>query len=210
MNYIKECLRSEAPVTPEVEARLIQQARAIHGIIGLMTECGELADQYKRHIFYGKPLDLTNLREELGDIDWYQCVLADTGGIEDILDCLRAVIAKLRKRFPDKFSEDKALNRDLDAERNALEQSERATSVSTLEQVYKFSVDPILKEIPGVCIVSDTYEVKAVSKSAAEHKLTVNLLYPFNQNQNREQRHRDYLAIRQGLVLLEVYDEQNT
>ena len=45
-----------------------------HSICGLTTEVAEVIDQYKRHWFYKKPLDIVNLKEELGDIMWYVAV----------------------------------------------------------------------------------------------------------------------------------------
>jgi NTP pyrophosphatase (non-canonical NTP hydrolase) len=42
-----------------------------HSTAGLLTEVGELVDNYKRHWFYKKDIDRVNLREELGDLLWY-------------------------------------------------------------------------------------------------------------------------------------------
>lgn len=42
-----------------------------HSLIGMRTELGESLDAIKRHIFYGKPLNIVNLCEELGDTCWY-------------------------------------------------------------------------------------------------------------------------------------------
>ena len=44
------------------------------GILGLVTETGEVATIIKRHLIYGKPLDdkmRADAKEELGDILWY-------------------------------------------------------------------------------------------------------------------------------------------
>lgn len=46
-----------------------------HLCCGLLDEIGELASAYKKHIGYGKELDLVNVKEELGDI-FYFLVLA--------------------------------------------------------------------------------------------------------------------------------------
>lgn len=45
---------------------------SLHAILGMLTELGEFADVFKKHLFYGKPLDFANLEEELGDIGWYK------------------------------------------------------------------------------------------------------------------------------------------
>lgn len=97
-----------------------QIARLIHGMIGVCTEAGELQDQVKKHLIYGKRLDMTNVMEEIGDVLWYCALTLDAAGFT-FEECMRTNIDKLRKRFPDKFTQEQALNRDLDAERKALE-----------------------------------------------------------------------------------------
>lgn len=92
----------------------------LHCVIGINTESGELMDAFKKHIFYGKPLDLVNVGEELADIMWYVSNMCRLSGL-DFEKLLENNINKLRVRFPDKFSQDNALNRDLEAERKELE-----------------------------------------------------------------------------------------
>lgn len=92
----------------------------LHCAIGVATESGELLDAFKKHIYYGKPLDTVNLGEEIADCMWYLSNLARLANL-DIEKLLDNNIAKLRVRFPEKFSTDKALNRDLDGERKELE-----------------------------------------------------------------------------------------
>lgn len=89
-------------------------------VLGMVTEVGELADAYKRTLAYGKSLDLTNVKEEVGDLMWYVVNFCRMTGI-DMEDALGINIDKLRVRFPEKFSQEHALNRDLDAERSVLE-----------------------------------------------------------------------------------------
>lgn len=43
----------------------------LHCATGLVTESAELVDCIKKHVFYGKPLDVVNIKEELGDLLWY-------------------------------------------------------------------------------------------------------------------------------------------
>ena len=94
--------------------------KLLHGALGLATESGELIDQLKKHLFYGKPLDVVNLKEEGGDAVWYVPVICDFLGIS-MQDMLKVNIEKLRIRYPERFTEDKALIRDLFAERASLE-----------------------------------------------------------------------------------------
>lgn len=119
-NYQELALRTESPITPELIERLTGNARAVHAFFGLLTETGELADGFKRAIFYGKPLDTTNIKEEVGDAFWYLAILCDTLGV-NFIDCMSANIKKLSTRYPDKYTHEAALNRDLPAERKVLE-----------------------------------------------------------------------------------------
>lgn len=119
MNYIKEAIRSESPITTELEDRLANNARLLHGAIGLCTEVGEFQDAIKKHVFYGSELDKVNLKEEISDIFWYCAILCDELGttFEEVQE---VNIAKLKARYPDKFDSEKALNRDLETERGIL------------------------------------------------------------------------------------------
>ena len=73
-------------------------------------------DDVKKHIAYGKELktlNLTTLQLTLMEL----ITLYDFDGSE----ILNKNIEKLKKRFPDKFTEEKAINRDTEAERKILE-----------------------------------------------------------------------------------------
>lgn len=99
-----------------------QNHRLEHAIDGLITEAGELQDAMKKAKYYGKQLDLVNLREEGGDILWYLAMMFDELNTDFETEMAR-VIAKLRARFPEKFEQHRALNRDLIKERKVLEHS---------------------------------------------------------------------------------------
>ena len=107
----------------ESQRTLIEKGKdmnMLHGAIGIGTEAGELLDTFKRNIFYGKPLDTVNIKEELGDIMWYVAILCRELEL-DMDDVLQTNIDKLRARYPEKFTSHHALNRDLDNERRILE-----------------------------------------------------------------------------------------
>jgi NTP pyrophosphatase (non-canonical NTP hydrolase) len=94
--------------------------RLLHGALGICTEAGELQDQIKRHLFYGKELDHTNIMEECGDLLWYVAITLDAAGFT-MEDAMERNIAKLRARYPDKvFNAEQALVRDTKAENRAL------------------------------------------------------------------------------------------
>ncbi len=120
--YIKNVLKTESVNIIKIRERLSSEykIRLLHGAIGMVTEAGEIMDMIKKHIFYGADLDLTNLKEELGDSDWYRSIICDAAKftIEEIWE---TNIAKLKSRYGEKFGETRALNRDLDKERKILE-----------------------------------------------------------------------------------------
>ena len=94
----------------------------IHGIIGIATEAGELLEALVTCAKEGTPIDKVNLKEEMGDVFWYMAVLAKACGTS-FEEIQRTNIAKLRARFPNKFTEYDAQNRNLAVERAILEGS---------------------------------------------------------------------------------------
>ena len=95
---------------------------SIHMVLGMQTEAAEIADVYKKALAYKKPIDFVNVKEELGDLMWYIANMCNIHGwnLEDVLD---VNIAKLEARYPEKFTEENALNRNLEKERDILEQT---------------------------------------------------------------------------------------
>lgn len=91
-----------------------------HGLMGVVTEVGEAMDVLKLFKFYAKPIDYVNVQEEVGHILWYVAILARSAGT-DLETIALANIAKLKARYPDEYTNEAALNRDLTAERAALQ-----------------------------------------------------------------------------------------
>lgn len=119
-DYIQNALRTETKqyrfvatdeVTPRIE----------HAVMGLVTEAGECMDALKKAKMYGKQLDTVNLIEEAGDIMWYLALLADELDVS-FEDLWEKNIAKLRVRFPEKYTDHHAEHRNTVAEREILEQ----------------------------------------------------------------------------------------
>ena len=92
----------------------------IHMILGIQTESAEIADAYKKYIAYKNPLDLVNVKEEIGDTIWYIANMCNMHGW-DLRDILDTNIAKLEARYPNSFNSFDALNRNLEKEREKLE-----------------------------------------------------------------------------------------
>lgn len=94
----------------------------LHAAMGCVTEAGEFMDAMKRQMIYGKDLDHTNVIEELGDLMFYVAMACNDLGVP-IEHVVEKNMQKLRQRYPDKFTSERALNRDLGAERQVLEGS---------------------------------------------------------------------------------------
>lgn len=122
--YIENALRTESMDFEAIRGRFEDEKtiRAIHASFGLVTEAGEFADVFKKHLFYGKPIDWVNLEEEMGDLFWYLAIFADVLGKDKFDSIMDKNIAKLAKRYANqKFTDTQALGRDLEAERKILE-----------------------------------------------------------------------------------------
>ena len=119
-NYIEKVKRTECDYNEDTDARLLSLIRVLHGAMGLCSETGEFVDRLKRRIYYGEETDWTNLKEEAGDLLWYIAIIIDSCGTT-FEQCMEKNIAKLKARYPEKFTEEDALNRDLREERKVLE-----------------------------------------------------------------------------------------
>jgi len=129
-NYVEAAVNTESCDYDAISKRMVQPIiiRLDHAGKGLCTEAGEFQDMLKKHIFYGKPLDFVNLMEEIGDVMWYVALAVDVlkklGVVESFDEVLTLNIEKLAKRYPEKFKEWDALNRNLEGERAILEKKE--------------------------------------------------------------------------------------
>ena len=93
-----------AEATPE-------KMHLIHMAVGIAGEAGELLDAVKKHVFYDKPLDVPNVIEELGDIEFYLEGLRAALSI-DRDRTLVENMAKLGKRYPNyEYTNQRAIER---------------------------------------------------------------------------------------------------
>lgn len=101
--------------------------RINHAILGLAGEVGELAGAVERWLYYGRPLDEKNVKEEIGDCLWYLALACNALHL-DMAQVMEANIAKLKTRYPEKYSDTHANpdNRDLQAEAAAMEEVSNA------------------------------------------------------------------------------------
>jgi NTP pyrophosphatase (non-canonical NTP hydrolase) len=120
-NYIELALRTELKDYQAVSERFTpEMARLMHAGMGLSTEANEFLDTLKKSTMYGKPLDKVNLVEEISDLFWYCAIACDTLGVS-FEQVMEININKLKARYGEKYSDDKAISRDLQREREILE-----------------------------------------------------------------------------------------
>lgn len=117
--------RTDKDRTEQVLRKLAEQEGAItllHSVIGIVGEVGEICTQLQKWLYYGKEIDIVNLAEEFGDIGWYQAQGVRALKMK-LLQIMLSNLAKLKKRFPDEFTDFHAAeeNRDRAAEREVLE-----------------------------------------------------------------------------------------
>lgn len=78
--------------------------------LGLTGEAGEVADEIKKHIFHGHPLNTEHAMKELGDVLWYMarmCAILDVS-----FDSVAQMnIDKLKARYPNGFERERSINR---------------------------------------------------------------------------------------------------
>ena len=82
----------------------------INGVMGLCGESGEAIDIVKKWLAQGHELDREALIKELGDVAWYLAETAHALGVPLEEVCSRN-IEKLRRRFPEGFSEEESIHR---------------------------------------------------------------------------------------------------
>lgn len=75
-----------------------EQANLLHMAVGVSGEAGELLDAIKKHTIYQKPLDLANVKEELGDLLFYMSNLMQSVDLS-FEEVLQHNIDKLSVRY---------------------------------------------------------------------------------------------------------------
>lgn len=81
-----------------------------HALHGLASEVGEIHGIFQK-VYQGHALDKLEVKKELGDLLWFIAELATSAGwtLDEIANMN---IAKLMKRYPDGFDEERSLNRE--------------------------------------------------------------------------------------------------
>ena len=90
---------------------LTRDQRLLDAAAGLAEEAGEVLGLVRKHLFMGHALDTARVTIELGDALWCLTTAASTLGIS-LEDVAAANLAKLRRRYPDGYSDSKSVDRD--------------------------------------------------------------------------------------------------
>ena len=97
-----------------------QMGVVMHAVLGITSEAGEIADAVKKWVAYGREIDKVNLLEEMGDLVHFITMMCVAQGFT-LEQVVMANVNKLKERYPEGFSEQSALNRDVTKERETLE-----------------------------------------------------------------------------------------
>lgn len=118
-DYHDEIYAAVMTVVEHREEDINIDPRVFHALVGIATESTELMEALSKAI-KSNEIDFINILEEFGDINWYQAIGIDSMD-GDFNKILNTNIEKLRKRFPEKFTSEQAIVRNLEEERNTLE-----------------------------------------------------------------------------------------
>lgn len=83
---------------------------SVHAMLGLASEVGEVISIISKTLAYGKDLDMDKLKEELGDLKHFVSRLIDIYGFDES-DIEQSNLDKLRKRFPNGYTNQDAINK---------------------------------------------------------------------------------------------------
>lgn len=94
----------------DANGKIKDPGELLNGCLGLSGEAGELNDLVKKWIFHKKPLDREHMKKEIGDVCWYIADICHSMGF-DLGEIFQMNIDKLKARYPEGFSEQRANNR---------------------------------------------------------------------------------------------------
>lgn len=95
-DMVRRLTKPGGSIAPTINA---ERANLLHHTLGIAGEAGEIVDAVKKHVIYGLPLDVENLVEELGDLEFYMA------GLRDAIKVIRSKVidhnvSKLTTRYP--------------------------------------------------------------------------------------------------------------
>lgn len=137
-NHIEACKRT-GRVTEDMIARSFDNPQGtttlLMTMLGMQTELAEIADIVQKKVFYGIPMEVGSLLEEMGDFLYYWDLFQDhlrtelcCAAINDITvrDLNRK---KLAIRYPNGYSNKNAIEKDLEAEKAVFDNPDSETLI---------------------------------------------------------------------------------
>jgi NTP pyrophosphatase (non-canonical NTP hydrolase) len=91
--------------TRTINGRLADDEQLMDAVAGLAEEAGEVLGLVRKHAYMGHPLDRERLTRELGDALWCLAAAATCVGVT-LDDIASANVEKLRRRYPDGYSDE--------------------------------------------------------------------------------------------------------
>jgi len=111
MNDYPEFVRSRTKEPTEIALEIDPlKAALMHAAMGISGESGELLDAIKKNVIYNKPLDIINVSEELGDLEFYLEMMRQALHLNRD-EIIRSNISKLTMRYPSQYSDASAQER---------------------------------------------------------------------------------------------------
>jgi NTP pyrophosphatase (non-canonical NTP hydrolase) len=108
-DFVKTRVKDPAVIAESIR-RNPRTAGLLHAVLGISGEAGELVDAVKKAVIYEKGLDIQNVIEELGDLEFYMEMLRQEIGVpRDVIVYYN--ILKLKKRYPDTYTDQHAIER---------------------------------------------------------------------------------------------------
>jgi NTP pyrophosphatase (non-canonical NTP hydrolase) len=137
-----------------------RMVRLNHSIMGLSAEAGELQQLFLKLIYYGKPFTeemRLKMIEEFGDALWFIAQGLTVLG-KDMGEVMAENIAKLKARFPDKFTEELSANRNEAKEKESIAKTSIKFTCAIVGHSYEGGVMNCIrcgKSIPIDCSAPD-------------------------------------------------------
>ena len=100
--YAQQARRTQNP-------KLTKAETALHSLFGMASEVGEINSIFQHH-YQGEIVEKEKLEKELGDLMWFIIEFCDMYGIDPSY-MLRTNINKLKKRYPNGFTEKESAER---------------------------------------------------------------------------------------------------
>lgn len=108
--YSKMVLRLAKPPTEIYNSLTPVRVNLLHACLGIVSEAGELADTTKKTCMYNQAIDLDNILEELGDLEFYMELMRQVTGITREAT-LESNMRKLALRYASGYTDEAAKKR---------------------------------------------------------------------------------------------------